>query len=132
MLKSSFLIVGLLAAYAAFAGETNDDLFAITPRMQIDIPPEGMKVLRDYKQVWRQPRPERIDVQATIREGAKVYTNVAVHLKGSFSFQPIDSKPSLTLNFTKFAPGQSFHGLTKLHLNNSIQDSSYLCEQLAR
>src|SRR2546425_591854 len=102
------------------------------PALRVDIPDEGMKVLRDYKQVWRQPRPERIDVRATVREGERTYTNVALHLKGSYTFQPIDGKPSLTLNFDKFAPGQHFHGLTKVHLNNSIQDPSGLCEQLAR
>src|SRR5262249_40071168 len=56
----------------------------------------------------------------------------SIHLKGSFTFQPIDAKPSLTLNFDKLAPGQKFHGLTKIHLNNSVQDPSYLCEPLAR
>jgi spore coat protein CotH len=65
-------------------------------------------------------------------KGKPLYTNVAVHLKGSFSFQPIDGKPSLTLNFDRFAPGQRFHGLTKIHLNSSLQDPSYLCEALAR
>jgi hypothetical protein len=50
----------------------------------------------------------------------------------ALTFQPIDAKPSLTLNFDKFAPGQRFHGLTKIHLNNSVQDPSYLCEQFAR
>ena len=102
------------------------------PNLRIDVPAEGMKVLREYKQVWRQPRPERVDVRATVREGGRVYTNVAVHLKGSFTFQPIDGKPSLTLNFDKFASGQRFHGLTKIHLNNSVQDQSRLCEQFAR
>ncbi|HEU4388286.1 MAG TPA: hypothetical protein VFV34_10850, partial [Blastocatellia bacterium] len=82
------------------------------PSLRIDIPAEGMKVLRDYRQVWRQPRPERSDVRASVHEGGRVYTNVAVHLKGSYTFQPIDEKPSLTLNFDKFAPGQRFHGLT--------------------
>ena len=110
-----------------------DKLFAgPVPRIRIEIPAEGMAVLREYNQVWRETRPARIDVRATVREGGNVYTNVAVHLKGSFSFQPIDSKPSLTLNFKKFAPGQKFHGLTKIHLNNSVQDPSYLCEQFAR
>jgi len=71
-------------------------------------------------------------VQATVREGGRVYTNVAIHLKGSYTFQPIDAKPSLTLNFDKFAPAQHFHGLTKIHLNNSVQDPSFLSEQLAR
>jgi len=116
------------------ARKAADDLFSsgIVPRLRIEIPPQSMAVLEAYHQVWRQPRPERIDVPATIREGDTVYTNVAIHLKGSFTFQPIDSKPSLTLNFDKLAPGQRFHGLTKIHLNNSIQDPSYLCEQLAR
>jgi spore coat protein CotH len=58
---------------------------------------------------------------------------VAIHLKGSAgSFRPVEDKPALTLNFDKFAPGQRFHGLKKIHLNNSVQDSSYLSEQISR
>lgn len=111
-----------------------DELFTngLVPHLQLEISRDGMKVLEEYRQVWGQPRPERIDVKATVREGKTVYTNVAVHLKGSFTFQGIDEKPSLTLNFDKFAPGQRFHGLDKIHLNNSVQDPSYLCEKLAR
>ena len=45
---------------------------------------------------------ERPAVPATVREGDLVWTNVAVHIKGSFgSFRPIDDKPALTLNFDK-------------------------------
>src|SRR5260221_589545 len=111
-----------------------DDLFAggLVPSLELQIPPEGMQVLREYHQVFRQPRPERIDVPVTIREGDRVYTNVAVHLKGSFTYQDIDRKPSLTLKFDKFAPGQRFHGLEKISLNNSVQAPSYLSEALAR
>jgi spore coat protein H len=116
--------------YAASA--ESDDLFKSVPRIEIEIPAKSLAVLRDYHQVWRQPRPERVDVPVTVREGGKVYTNVAIHLKGSFSFQPIGEKPSLTLNFAKFAPGQRFHGLNKIHLNNSVQDPSYICEAFAR
>ncbi len=118
------------ASYAK--ADAGDHLFSTPSRLLIEIPDEGMKVLRDYVQVWRQTRPERVDVRATVREGGKIYTNVAVHLKGSYSFQPIDGKPSLTLNFDKFAPGQKFHGHTKIHLNNSVQDPSALSEQFAR
>jgi hypothetical protein len=134
MLKSCMLTGLLLAACVSYAKEdkAGDDLFTGVARVQIEIPAEGMAVLRQYHQVWRQARPERIDVQATLREGGRTYTNVALHLKGSYSFQPIDAKPSLTLKFDKFAPGQRFHGLTKIHLNNSVQDPSYLCEALAR
>jgi hypothetical protein len=136
-----FALLLIIAAAAGFSSghaasytktEVDSQLFSTPSRIRIEIPEEGMKVLREYVQVWRQTRPERIDVRATVREGGKIYTNVAVHLKGSYSFQPIDEKPSLTLNFDKFAPGQKFHGHTKIHLNNSVQDPSYLSEQLAR
>ena len=127
---------GLFSGFGASGGEPRVDHIDGPSlglyRLRVEIPPEGMAVLQEYHQVWRQQRPERVDVRATIREGNQVYTNVAVHLKGSFSFQPIDAKPSLTLNFEKFAPGQRFHGLSKIHLNNSVQDDTYLCEQFAR
>ncbi|MDB6030673.1 MAG: cotH 3 [Verrucomicrobiales bacterium] len=104
----------------------------LVPRIQVEISPEGMEVLRNYHQVWGKPRPERVDVRATLREGGHVYTNVALHLKGSYSFQAIDAKPSLTLNFDKGNHGQSFHGLGKIHLNNSVQDPTYFSEKFAR
>jgi len=118
--------------FGANPASEGDEVFAAPRRLKIEIPPEGVAVLQQYQQVWRQRRPEGVNVAATVYDGDLIYTNVAIHLKGSFSFQPFDSKPSLTLNFDKSAPGQRFHGLTKIHLNNSVQDPSYLCEQLAR
>jgi hypothetical protein len=117
------------------AAQSGDELFTrrTIPRLQIEIPPEGMEVLRAYH--WRRDEGlPREDVRATVREGATVYTNVALHLKGSAgSFRPIDSdKPALTLNFDKFADGQRFHGLQKIHLNNSVQDASYISEPICR
>ena len=131
------ILLGLALSRAPGAGaqgeRAGDDLFTgAVPRVRVEIPEAGMEVLREYQQVWRQTRPERVDVQATVREGELVYMNVAVHLKGSWTFQPIDGKPSLTLIFDKFAKGQNFHGLTKIHLNNSVQDETGLHEQLAR
>lgn len=132
------LLIGSFARSKEGTGQAKADetkyLFVdrAVPQLKIEISPEGMEVLREYRQVWRQERPERIDVKATIYEGDQVYKDVAVHLKGSFTFQPIDGHPSLTLNFDKFAPGQQFHGLTKIHLNNAVQDPSYLSEAVAR
>src|SRR5687767_10154125 len=130
----SFAIGIHVAAREVVYGRSDhsDQLFSEVSRIKIEIPPDSLAVLREYNQVWRKARPERTDVRVTVREGRNLYTNVAVHLKGSYSFQPIDAKPSLTLNFDKFAPGQRFHGLTKIHLNNSAQDPSYLCEAFAR
>ena len=66
-------------------------------------------------------------------EGDRRYTNVAIRLKGAAgSFRPLDDRPAFTVHFERLAPGQSFHGLKKLHLNNSVQDSSYLAEKLCR
>src|SRR5262249_9442130 len=60
-----------------------------------------------------------------------VYSNVAVHLKGSVgSFRPVDDKPSWTLDFCRFNPSQHFHGLRRIHLNNSVEDPSYCNEVL--
>src|SRR5262249_6524698 len=60
-------------------------------------------------------------------------TSVAVHLKGAAgSFRPVDDLPAMTLNFDKFVPGQNFHGLHKISLNNSVQDPSYLSEKVCR
>jgi hypothetical protein len=134
ILAAGMAAVGYAADKAPPAPANADDLFtnSVVPHLQLEISREGMEVLEKYRQVWGKPRPERIDVKATVRVGKAVYTNVAVHLKGSYTFQGIDEKPSLTLNFDKFTPGQRFHGLDKIHLNNSVQDPSYLCEKLAR
>ncbi len=130
-------LTGSSATGGAVPEGNGDELFAgdKVPRLEITIPEEGMEVLRQYN--WRESRDgnPREDVRATVREGGRVYTNVAIHLKGSAgSFRPIDApnKPALTLNFDKFAKGQRFHGLQKLHLNNSVQDQSYVSEIVCR
>src|SRR5690349_19788636 len=75
----------------------------------------------------------RPEVLATVRDGTNVLTRVGVHLKGARgSFRPVDSKPALTLHFNARVKGQRFRGLEKLSLNNSVQDSTYLCEYLGR
>ncbi|MBI2948095.1 MAG: CotH kinase family protein [Verrucomicrobia bacterium] len=103
-------------------------------RIQIEMAPKDVATLRQYHwNGWRGARQERVDVPATVREGGQVYTNVALHLKGAAgSFRPFDDKPALTLNFSKNAPGQQFHGYTKISLNNSVQDPSYLAEAISR
>jgi spore coat protein CotH len=70
---------------------------------------------------------------ATVMEGTNTWREVGIHLKGQYgTFQGIDGRPSLTLNFDKYQKGQRFHGLDKLHLNNSGQDPSFLCEMIGR
>jgi spore coat protein CotH len=99
-------------------------------RIQIEIPPAGISALRGSRSDNHSNRPV---AQATVREGGIIYTNVAIHLKGSVgSFRSVDGKPALTLKFDKFVPNQSFHGLHKISLNNSVQDGTFLSEKIAR
>lgn len=100
------------------------DLFANTKpvMLQIEITDSNLDVLR---------KDTREFVPARISELQTVYTNVAVHLKGSVgSFRPIEDKPAWTLDFSRFNSNQKFHGLRRIHLNNSVEDPSYCNERL--
>lgn len=44
--------------------------------------------------------------------------------------QPIWGKTGFTVKFNAFVPGQDLHGLTKLNINNAIQDPSFVNEHL--
>ena len=138
-LRRIFILIPVVVAVFSSAAKpaTDDDrlavdqLFASTnfPLIKIEISKDAMKALK--KTEWQ--NEERPTADCIVREGGVTYTNVAVHLKGSAgSFQPIDLKPGLTLNFNKKVKGQRFHGLEKISLNNSIQDPSYINDKLAR
>lgn len=134
--RLGLFLAGFLAGTvsAAYKPGPGDELFADTPvrHLRIEISRSGMETLRGYS-FRRGNESERASAPATVREGDKVWTNVAVHLKGQLgSFRPVDSKPALTLNFDKWADGQRFHGLQKISLNNSVQDPSYLNEKICR
>jgi len=80
----------------------------------------------DYEALKREPRKY---VRATLKEGDKTWKNVGVKLKGAAgSFRQIDDKAGLTINMDKNVDGQHFHGLDKFHLNNSVQDPSFVQE----
>jgi spore coat protein H len=123
-----FLPLGLHAERAA----KEENIFQSTNllRISIEISGEGLTTLRNP--FARRHSGEKPDALATVVEGARTYTNVTVQLKGFTTFQPIDGLPSLTLNFEKLAPKQKFHGLTKISLNNSLQDATRLHEKFSR
>ena len=92
----------------------------IIPRLRIELDAAAQSSLR---------QDSRRYVKATVTDSNTVYRDVGLHLKGgNSSFRQLDSTPCLTLNFNKFVKGQKFHGLDKLHLNNSVQDQTYLNE----
>ncbi|MFM7071931.1 MAG: CotH kinase family protein [Planctomycetota bacterium] len=103
--------------------DASDSLFdeGRIPRLRIDINPQNMQRLREDARRY---------AEATIvEEGGATLGKVALKLKGAAgSFRDINDRPALTLNTDKNVPGQRFHDLEKFHLNNSVQDESYLNE----
>jgi len=126
------LLTGALALFAALAGraaqpDDADQVFfrdGKIPKLRIEINPAELAKLN---------KDNRSFVRCTVREGDDfIYSEVGVHLKGAAgSFRPVNDRPALTLNFDKYREKQKFHGLDKLHLNNSVQDGTYLHEHLA-
>ena len=98
------------------------------PVIQFEIGEDEIKALHDD--------PRRY-VEGRMIVGGKTYKGVAFKLKGaSGSFRPIDQKPAWTVNLDKFKGAERFEGLTKFHLNNAMEDPSFLrqilCGEMAR
>lgn len=93
--------------------------------------------IRTFKITVEQPglgileKNDRNYVKATITEGTNVFKDVGIHLKGMGSFRPFNEKPSLAVKFDKYVPDQDYFGLSKLMLNNSSQDGTFLAEMIA-
>jgi hypothetical protein len=113
---------------------STDGLFAIGRPLQmaLSIPEEGMRALQQTRSPLLMGEATRPEAEATVLEDGKEYPGVTVRLKGFSSFQPISARPSFTLHFDKRVRNQSFHGLTKISLNNSAQDPTRLHEALSR
>ena len=126
------LALALVTPLPRAASAATDDLFEGTNllHLTITIPDEGIRTLeRPRGRRGSEPKPK---AEATVTDGQRVFTNVTVQLKGFTTYEPISGLPSLTLNFDKLAPDQKFHGLTKISLNNSLQDATRLHEKLSR
>lgn len=123
-------LLAMLAWYAATVCAADDwsarepGAALFTNRMvrhfQITIAPEHVAALRVSPRQY---------VPATLREGSNTFARVGIHLKGATgSFRSIDGKPAFTISFDRFDKDQRFHGLSKIHLNNSVEDPSYMHE----
>lgn len=135
LIKANGLRLGRLLALAAWplvssgsaapaALWVGADLFTNGPPIQLQI----QIASQDLNKLRQDPRAF---VPATVGEAGTQYLRVAVHLKGSVgSFRPLDDKPAFTLDFAQYRADERFHGLRRIHLNNSVEDPSYCCEQL--
>lgn len=56
---------------------------------------------------------------------------VATHIKGSSSWQPIDDKPSLIIDVNQLVPDQEFLGVKKFYLHNECYDPSQMSSTLS-
>jgi spore coat protein CotH len=111
-----------VAADAEWGGDESDKLFNSEKvlRLSVGLGQAELESLR------KEPRKY---VKCSMKVGDVAYEDVGIHVKGGVgSFRPIDGKPALTLNLKKFKKGQRFHGLSKFHLSNSVQDPTYLSE----
>src|SRR5687767_3482339 len=114
-----FIAHDLSGAFAK--GDAGADLF-YSPKLRtfkITLAPDQYETLK---------KDNRKYVRATIIEGGLTYANVAVRLKGMGSFRPLHEKPSLAVKFDEYVEDQKFFGLSKIMLNNSSQDPTYLAE----
>lgn len=57
--------------------------------------------------------------------------SVAIHIKGSSSWQRISEKPSLVVDVNRLDPKQEFMGVKKFYLHNDCYDPSQMSETLA-
>jgi spore coat protein CotH len=114
----------LFASSVSRTQDSSNDLFAsdTVPQLRLEVDKAGIASLG---------KNSRKSVAAKLTEGTNVYEGVGLHLKGHSTFQPIDGeKPNFTVKFNLNKPGQKFHGLAKISLNNSTQDPSYINEVL--
>ncbi len=108
--------------------DASDDFFdnGVIPKLKIELKESQAKKLREDAR-----RYAKCKLIETTADGETTYTDVAIKLKGAAgSFRELDDRPAFTLNMDKHEKGQTFHAMEKFHLNNSVQDESYLCEWL--
>jgi len=120
---SSIIHLPVRAATLPNSG-TGQDFFQSHPVWSVEIELSAQAIARLKEE-------SRTYVPAVVRICGEELRGAGVHLKGRGSFQSIQEKPSWTVDFGRFSKGQTLHGFEKIHLNNSVEDPSYLKDQIA-
>jgi spore coat protein H len=88
-------------------------------------------VIRETQQQELRDDPRDYTRCSLIEDEQTTLKTIGVKLKGAAgSYRDFDDRPGLTLSFDKYKKGQRWHGMEKVHLNNLVQDDSYLSEWL--
>jgi hypothetical protein len=108
----------------AAAGDLTDRVlgYDVQPQFDLKIADADIASLRAAPTTW---------VQAMLTFEGRTYGPIAVNLKGTSSFQPIDQKPAFRVNINHFAKEARLFGLKEILLNNMTQDRSMIHERLA-
>jgi len=72
----------------------------------------------------------RIYARGAVRIGDEVVADIGVRLKGEWNFRDLSAKAPFKLKFDEFVPGQRFHGLARMTLNNALEDPAWVAERL--
>lgn len=120
----SSLYQGSCASLPSAQGQDSSEAFFSSATIPI------LKLVLDAKAIQTLRTNPREAVEATLSDGTQSLSRVGVHLKGMGSFRAVDDKPSFSIKLNQFVEGQSYFGMTKLMLNNSVQDPSYMAEFL--
>src|SRR5688572_17530346 len=110
--------LSLLLLLEAGATSTNDLAFW---EVRIEFAEEAMRGLSS--------EPRKL-VNARVHFGPGQPIEARVKLKGHGSFQSLDEKPSFTLQFDPARASNVPFSSRKIHLNNSVEDTSYLKEKI--
>ncbi|MEQ1843504.1 MAG: CotH kinase family protein, partial [Verrucomicrobiales bacterium] len=119
------LLCGFTSSAPAAISPGKASLFTASHIAQISIRVDerGLATLGDHPRTY---------VPAQVKVDGDVWEQVGLRIKGrQGSLRAVDDKPSLTLDFDHWRLGQACHGQTKLHLNNCVEDPTYLNEVLA-
>jgi len=125
---------GCLASWGAHAAEvacppaSGDEtrqffLADSVPVLRLKVSEKGQQNLRD--------EPRQYTTATLVENDSQRFEKVGIKLKGAAgSYRDFDDRPGLTLRMDKSHRGQTFHGMTKFHLNNAVQDETFLSEWL--
>lgn len=119
------LLASLLASPPATADET-DGFFrkGEIPSIDIVLEPASADSLRNDPRTYAKV--------ALVVDGKPLAESAGIKLKGAAgSYQGFDERPGFTINLGKFDGTARFHGMRKFHLNNAVQDPTFLSEWTA-